>query len=106
MVLRLPDAPLQYIPNSKLLGDLLHFYCFAFVSKCGVTSDDKDSGSFRKSGDDLLGKTIAEISMFGIFAHVGKGKHSNRRFVRKGESHFLRVGFFCGTMRRTPEKLP
>ena len=45
----------------------------------------------REAAGEVLGETVAEILLLGIFTHVDERQHDERGFVRQGKRRRLRL---------------
>ncbi len=65
-------AAFEDIAHTELLGNLLHLHRFPLVCEDRIASNNKQSGNFRKVGDEIIGHSIAEILLFLVPTHIIK----------------------------------
>jgi len=84
-LVRFLHAPFQHVPHAHLATDVLHFYCFAFVSEGGVASDDQETRDFGEIASEHFGQTVAEVVLLGIITEIHQRQDYERGFLGQGQ---------------------
>ena len=68
--------------NAEFAAYVWDTECLVLVDECRIARDDEQSGDLAEVSDDILRDAVTEVLLFGIAAHVVKGKDNDRWFVR------------------------
>jgi hypothetical protein len=80
---RLAHATFKNVAHPQLAVHLFDVDRPAFIGEARIARDYEQPSHPRERGDDVLDDAIRKILLFGIAAHILKGKHRDRRPVGK-----------------------
>src|SRR4030042_4324924 len=106
LVSSLLNTPLQDIPYTQFLTNLLNLYGLAFVGECRVSSNHKELWNLAKGSDNLLSDPVAEIFLRRVATQVVKRQYRDGRLVWQGKGHLLLGGFLHLRFGRGETELP
>ena len=77
-------AAFQGVAYAQFASHVLDIRRLAFVGEGGVAGDDKEAGDAGEICGEDFGDAVAEVVLFGIFAHVVEWQHDDRGLIGQG----------------------